>query len=232
MVALLISFFLLIQPFNSLTAELLQGDASAQAGTTFSFPIHAFAQSKNSTALYVGAAQAGAKEFALAAVNYAKNTFKPIAVELIHIDGSEEKVTNPLYNQAIAMIAPLQLQSGDLDNALVVVKADEPNAVYVHQIFETPHMVICKDIKDAAGNSANGIVAMTTNSDGKVFAAVKGHDQLTFGAGDSGIAVFTLHLKTEKDEKKSANGDQKENTKKSKAFEKKSPKKRQLSQKK
>lgn len=230
MVALLISFFLLVQPFYSFSTELLQGDACALAGTTFSFPINAFAQSKNTSGLYVGAAQAGAKEYSIAGINYTKTKFKPIAVELINIDGSEEKVANPLYNQAIAQIAPLQLKSGDNDDALVVIKADEPNALYVQQLFEIPHMVICKDCKDAAGNSANGIVAMTTNSDGKVFAAVKGHDQLTFGAGDSGIAVFTLYLKTEKDEKKSENNDAQKNTKKSKALEEKEKKEQEPEQ--
>lgn len=173
--------FLSTISLNALTR--IAGNNQSRSDNTFSFGIKQMFVTPDQR-MIVAAHEPGAQNYALCVLESGATQFRPLAHEKIFHNGQKEQ-NNPLYDCAIAHIAPLN------NFNVAIVKADDLTRVYSHNfaMFKN-HLFSSKPIMDATGTyPTSGITALAAGN-GYAFVAVKGHDQEQFGMGDSGIALI------------------------------------------
>lgn len=173
--------FLSTISLNALTR--IAGNNQSRSDTTFSFGIKQMFVTPDQR-MIVAAHEPGAQNYALSVLESGSSQFRPLAHEKIIHNGQKEQI-NPLYDCAIAHIAPLN------NFNIAIVKADDPTRVYSHNfaMFKN-HLFSSKPIMDATGTYATSGITALAAGNGYAFVAVKGHDQEQFGTGDSGIALL------------------------------------------
>lgn len=173
--------FLSTISLNALTR--IAGNNQSRSDNTFSFGIKQMFVTPDQR-MIVAAHEPGAQNYALSVLESGSTQFRPLAHEKIIHNGQKEQ-NNPLYDCAIAHIAPLN------NFNIAIVKADDLTRVYSHNfaMFKN-HLFSSKPVMDATGTyPTSGITALAAGN-GYTFVAVKGHDQEQFGTGDSGIALI------------------------------------------
>lgn len=216
--------------FNSFiySTELLKGDENAAADKTFSFPIGKSEISSRGDLFYVtshstnpkGGGQVG--EFTLVRVHRSKNTFEPLALKQVSIDGQGGQ-DNPLFDTGVNHFSLLENSVGierTINYYPILVTADNPSAIYLVDISRYPSnamevlqsvadnecelkkkqqelskkiaVAVEDKINDANGKLTSGIESLETAGKGYVFAAVKNNNGDAFGAPGSGIAFVAL----------------------------------------
>jgi len=139
--------------------------------------------------IYFGAKTGNIKNFAMNCYVEATDSVHPFAPEKIKLNNVEK--TNPLYDCAVDRIVFFG------KSLLGIISAGEPKTLYA--VANNITEVCSVDIRDAAGEPNNGIVAIAGN-DGGIYAAVKGHGQERFGTGDSGVGFVVYEEKIEEKE--------------------------------
>jgi len=192
--------------------EIIQGDADASEGTTFSFPIKAHIMSFGGS-FYIGSAIPSdtGKEFALSTLAHSAHSFQPLAPEKIGLNGIPQQ-NNPLYGAAITSLSLLRPMN-EIDVPVMTI-AQTPAIVYALEnitsstnimvITTRATAVIQKNedsltiiqspepapVNDANGVPSSGVIALETDVIGHVFAAAQPHEGI-FGEANSGIALIT-----------------------------------------
>ena len=172
-------------------ADILQGDSTHEQ-QSFVNPLQCYAMGGQGR-FYVGAAQAGAKDFALARALPVNKQILSRAPEKVILD-AVAGVANPLYDARIDLMAVMYgTEARDMPvDRLAVVKHARPATVYL--IEDTGHLQHLETLsspvlKDASGSEqAAGIVSLASQSSMFVFAAVTDHANVPFGQGNSGVA--------------------------------------------
>lgn len=183
-------------------AEVVPGN-SKTADTSFSFALQEHVSDEKTGRLFVAAApQAGGaqevQDFSLSMevkFDNKRYRFEPLTPELVHLNGSKEKVPNPLFDAGIEHIG---LISGDViqnQSHPIVVKSDEPSSLYFFESITPPKvgsLVWIPFVLDANGQINGGIVGLSQSAPNYAFAAVKPYQSNVFGQQGSGIAVLVL----------------------------------------
>jgi hypothetical protein len=194
--------FLLTLSFslNNNATQLIKGDPDAPEDKTFSFGIN---QNLFSTAgnFYTGAnaniTVDSAKAFALAQLKRGTDQFAPLTPETITLNGIAN-TDNPLFGAEIIALGMLTTEDGiaTFRDMPIVVGGTRDATVYLFENINQPTNIIVQashDVHDAAGNVSNGIVDLTTNGVGHIFAAAKPNGG-QFGQLNSGIALLVRGL--------------------------------------
>jgi hypothetical protein len=173
-------------------AVLIQGDKNAPEGQTFSFPVKENILSKNGT-FYEGANEIVVdNEFSLSRLIPGTTAFAPLTPATVNIKGTPD-LENPLFGAKIIALGLLEKEVGYfVDDLPVVVSESRPATVYLFDDIATTGkitLVPSDDVHDANGNVSSGIVDLTTNNIGHVFAAAKPNGG-EFGQINSGIALL------------------------------------------
>lgn len=174
-------------------AELIKGDKDAAENESFSFNVNKNILSSNGN-FYEGALTniTANQEYSLSRITRGAKAFTPLAPELVILKGAPDSI-NPLFGAGILELGLLETEEGLSTRDLpIVVTENRPATVYLIEDITTKNnsrLVASDDVHDAAGNVSPGIVGLTTNIVGHVFAAVKpnGGD---FGNLNSGIALL------------------------------------------
>jgi len=190
---LLVSFLLF---FNSLvfSATLLEGDDAASSGTTFSFSVGSLVRSPTYT--YVGAQTDGAGDFAFSRVSNTGTEFMAIAAEKVILNGAPDQ-DNPIYNHGIAF---LRMAAADKPVVVPTAAGNENKNIVMYDSFSNDTIKLLSRVAQDASGSADTarIVGLTATPHNLIFAAVRGNGEVTFGVGDSGIAVLgRIELRTD-----------------------------------
>lgn len=192
----IIFLFTLSFSLNSNATQLIKGDPDAPEGQTFSFGIN---QNIFSTAgnFYTGANANvtidSARPFALSQLKRATDQFIPLTPETITLNGVAN-ADNPLFGAEIIALGMLATEDGiaAFRDIPIVVGGTRPATVYLFENINQPTNIVVQashDVHDAAGNVSNGIVDLTTNGIGHIFAAAKPNGG-QFGQINSGIALL------------------------------------------
>lgn len=169
------------------------GNNQSRGADTFSFGIKQMYVTPDQR-MIVAAQEVGAQEFALCALESGAGNFRPLAQETIIHNGQKDQ-KNPLYDAAVAHIAPLN------NTNIAIIAAHDPTKVYSHHfgLFKS-HLFSTTSITDASGTHVTSGITALAAGDGFAFIAVKGHKQEHFGDGDSGIALVRFsEIKTEQE---------------------------------
>ncbi len=164
-------------------ANRIAGNTDTRSGNTFSFPIKKMLITSDQR-MIVAAHEGGAGNFAISYLDSGAAQFKALAPEKIILNGQKDQ-SNPIFDAAIAHIAPLNSTN------IAIMTADNQTEVYCHNfgLFKN-HLFQTKPIMDATGTYPTSGITALAGGNGYAFVAVKGHDQATFGTGDSGIALI------------------------------------------
>jgi hypothetical protein len=164
-------------------ANRIAGNTDTRNGNTFSFPIKKMLTTSDQR-MIVAAHEGGAGNFAISYLDSGASQFKALAPEKIILNGQKDQ-SNPIFDAAIAHIAPLNSTN------IAIMTADNQTEVYCHNfgLFKN-HLFQTKPIMDATGTYPTSGITALAGGNGYAFVAVKGHDQATFGTGDSGIALI------------------------------------------
>lgn len=192
-------FFLFCIVFGTLQSnavELIKAQSSAPVDKTFSCPINSCIQSLDKRILYMAAAQEGAHEFALAAVNINQNQCTWLAPETIEMSDTQ-KMAHPFYNGKFSHLSLLS-------DGLAVVSQKNPAAISIVPLMKNTQLFKENEPLDAHGNKNGVVVHLTSDYAHNLFVAVQAKNQDQFGADGSGIAMLSLYQKEEvKEEPKS-----------------------------
>lgn len=193
----------------SLYAETtIRGNISGEnPESTFSFKTRAWTARKDGKFVVLGSAHEGTQEYAISALAPHLRNCLGIMHEQV-LDGNSEMRQNPLFSQAIDQLVILE-KFGGHEDCLFVVSHAQPQTLHIvdganpqsgqRRIHSSPV------IPDASNQQVNGgivgiepVPLLAINREnlpgtaGVVFLAVRGHDQSTFGVGDSGITAVCL----------------------------------------
>src|SRR3990172_1343740 len=188
-----ISFLTLSLSLCLTSAELIEGDKDAPEGQTFSFSVNRniFSSTGN---FYESANEnlTANQEFTISRLIRGTKAFAPLTPETITL-GGVQNAPNPLFGTKILALGMLETEDGlFLRDIPVVVGENKPATVYLFENISQPTNIeveFSQDVHDAQGNVSNGIVDLTTNNIGHVFAAAKPNGG-EFGDLNSGIALL------------------------------------------
>ena len=183
-------------------ADVIPGN-SEMPDTSFSFAVQGHVFDEKAGRFYTAAApQAGGvnqvKDFAVsAAVLFEPNKYKfePLAPETIIINGSKNRLPNPLFDEGIEHVG---LISGDViqnHKHPIVVTSAQPSVLYFFESL-TPLKLVSVLLPDANGLINGGIVGLSQSAPDYAFAAVKPNGDNPFGAAGTGIALVVLGTTT------------------------------------
>jgi hypothetical protein len=172
--------------------ELIEGDAKAPAGQTFSFNVNknVFSSTGN---FYEGANEVVIdNQFSLSRLVRGTKAFVPLTPETITLQ-SNPNTPNPLFGAAIIALGVLEKEvSLFVEDMPVVVASNRPATVYLFEdITKLDNIVVesSGDVHDATGSVSSGIVALATDDRYYVFAPAKPNTG-EFGDLNSGIALL------------------------------------------
>lgn len=194
-------------------AIVIKGDDEAASGQSFSFRVQKYNQSNAPTLfgvnLYVASHpdDGGAdmvKEYAVSRVTRDTNSFLPLTPQQAKVNGSQEAIANPLYDQGIVAMTLFNgidsILSGANERPVVVTSADPKTIYYINQFNTTASNVeilspynageFKQNTPDSSGATTAGVVALASAAP-YTFAAVRPAAGL-FGATGSGIAFIKL----------------------------------------
>jgi hypothetical protein len=154
---------------------------------SFSFPIHSHLGI--SDGLIVGAATGESKDFALSIFDFVENVFKPYAHKKVMLNGLADQ-DGPLFNNVISFLALISEKT-----AAFCLQSD-PKRIFMATFPDFSQILSGPVIKDANDKEIDSQIVALAGGQNYAFAAVKGASQKEFGAGASGIAVFTVHAET------------------------------------
>ena len=203
-----ISFLLLSLSLSLNSAILIEGDANAPEGKTFSFTVKENILSTNGT-FYEGAHEVVVdNQFSLSRLLPGTKKFAPLTPATVSINGTPD-LDNPLFGAKIIALGLLGKEVGFfMEDMPVVVSENKPATVYLFEDINTSSgkitLVPSSDVHDANGSVSSGIIDLATNATSHVFAAVKPNDG-EFGQAHSGIALLvrgTVEVPDEGDKKK------------------------------
>lgn len=168
--------------FSSDAKTTIIGNSPTRDGNSFSFSIKQSYVTSDQR-MVVAAAQAGAQDYSLCALESGSAAFRPLAAKHVIHNGQKDQ-ENPLFDAAIAAIAPLN------NTNVVAVKVDDLTRVYCqHFGLAKSYLFSTAPLTDASGTHVTSGITALAAGNGYAFVAVKGHDQERFGTGNSGIAL-------------------------------------------
>lgn len=173
---------------NAIT--VINGDVT-DGITSFSFPVQALATNHDSSIAFIGANEAGHKEYAISRLMQDANAVQPIAVQNVHINNNlTSLIENPLYNATIS-----QLSFMNQEERLVVVTTQTPEKIYcLDKVIQPDNVFLFSHtVLDASGTqTTKQIVSVACETFVYIFAAVTDSENNPFGqtGSNSGIAVL------------------------------------------
>jgi hypothetical protein len=188
-----ISFLTLFLSLYLNSATLIKGDKDAPEGQTFSFSVNKNIFSSSGT-FYEGANETitANQEFAISRLALGARAFAPLAPETITLNGTADS-PNPLFGAKIIALGMLEKEVGlFIEDMPVIVGGNRQATVYLFEDISRPTNIVVEasqDVHDAQGDVSSGIVDLTTNGIGHVFAAAKPNTG-EFGDLNSGIALL------------------------------------------
>ncbi len=179
------------------TARTITGDPEA-LGTSFSFPIKAYAWDSTHGIFFVGAHQAVAgNAYALCAAGSFDTAFTPLAPEKAMVNNTRDE-NNPVYGQAIKLL------TSAANNPLLVTDNEPRKLLFINSfknILE-PSILISPELTDTLGGPAAEIIAITSTQPDELvpglpfFAYVYPQGGI-FGDAGSGLHILKYSAQSE-----------------------------------
>lgn len=189
-------------------ARVVPGDITTPTTTSFTFALGPQVHNNAGSVIFVGALNQGVgKDYSISLWGSAEDRFSPWSPIKATVNGVADQV-NPLYDAAITHMGLFNIADTDLrimSLPLAVTAANPENLYLIQNIVwvcegetRTAHaeILVAEDVKDAAGLTTRGIVAVEGYENEAVFAAVKPSDSDDFGQLNSGIAVSQIQTTT------------------------------------
>lgn len=192
------------------TARIVPGDIATPTTSSFTFALGPQVHNTVGNVMFVGALNQGVgKGYALSLWLTASGQFVPWAPIAATLNGEPDQV-NPLYDAGITHLGLFNQPDRDqlFSLPIAVTDADPANLYLVQDIVwtreqdeltATADVLVVEDVKDAAGVTTRGIVAVEGFDTEAIFAAVKPSDSDDFGQPNSGIAVSQIMKETSED---------------------------------